>query len=163
MQMPNLTCLTALLPAPPEAVWYWYPRPDSIWLASFLGMAFVMACVMVYLLRRVLRRVPGDLEDAAAIDGCGFWRVCWHIVMPRLGPVLALAGVVMLIGAWDDALIGVWSLHGASTGAVGFDVIVGIIFGVMMAGALFLITPVIATFFLAQRYLRTGRLTEAKD
>jgi multiple sugar transport system permease protein len=151
MQMPNPMCLAALLPTPEGA---WYHTPYPIWIADFLATVFVIVC----LLRRVLLGIPRDLEDAARIDGCGFWRVCWNIVLPMLGPVLAFGGILIFLASWDDAMAP--SLPDAPVGG-GWGVGPGLNFGVIMAGGLLLMTPVIATFFLAQRYLRKGRLTGA--
>lgn len=132
MQMLIPMCLAVLLAAP-DGAWRHAPyAPYAIWLPNLLATAFTI----LFLLRLLLRGIPRDLEDAARIDGCGFWRLCWHIVLPLARPVLALGGVLILIAAWDDAMVGT--------------------LGLAMACGLLFIAPVIAIFFLASRYFRKG-------
>lgn len=140
----------------------WYNTLYPLWIGHFFASAF-----SVFLLRQFLRGVPRDLEDAARIDGCGYWRIYWHIMLPMIRPTLAVIGIFTFIGAWNDFMgpliylsdqrlyplsLGLYalavSMHGTSTGAGSF--------GVVMAGSLLMTLPVILTFFFAQRYFLKG-------
>jgi len=140
----------------------WYNTLYPLWIGNFFASAF-----SVFLLRQFLRGVPRDLEDAARIDGCGFWRIYWHIMLPLVRPTLAVIGIFTFMAAWNDFMgpliylsderlyplsLGLYALnvstHGISTGAGSF--------GMMMAGSLLMTLPVIVTFFFAQRYFLKG-------
>ena len=75
----------------------WYNTLYPLWIGSFFAAAF-----SVFLLRQFLRGVPRDLEDAARIDGCGFWRIYWHIMLPLVRPTLAVIGIFTFMAAWSD-------------------------------------------------------------
>jgi multiple sugar transport system permease protein len=140
----------------------WYNTLYPLWIGNFFASAF-----SVFLLRQFLRGVPRDLEDAARIDGCGYWRIYWHIMLPLVRPTLAVIGIFTFMAAWNDFMgpliylsdqrlyplsLGLYALnvstHGISTGAGSF--------GMMMAGSLLMTVPVIVTFFFAQRYFLKG-------
>jgi len=55
----------------------WYNTLKPLWVMSFFGSAF-----SIFLLREFLKGIPRDLEDAARLDGCGFLRIYWHIMLP---------------------------------------------------------------------------------
>jgi multiple sugar transport system permease protein len=45
-----------------------------------------------------LQAVPTELYQAAEVDGCGPWRIAWHIKIPLVAPALVLTGVFSIIG-----------------------------------------------------------------
>src|SRR5205814_5292156 len=59
----------------------WYNTLQPLWVMSFFGSAF-----SIFLLRQFLKGIPRDLEDAARLDGCGFLRIYWHIMLPLVRP-----------------------------------------------------------------------------
>jgi ABC-type glycerol-3-phosphate transport system permease component len=144
MQLLNLACLADLLPGivPSSA-------PVSIWVVNLLATALVSAL----LLRGRLRSLPRDLVDTARIDGCGFWRVCWHVLLPRVRPTLGAIGVVILVAASDDIIAARIEPMGSFFGAH-FDAIslgMGSI-RIAMLLSLVLVPTVIAAIFLARQY-----------
>ena len=54
-------------------------------MPSFTGNAF-----FIFLIRQYMRSFPRDLDESARIDGCNFWQVFWHIVLPLSTPVLVV-------------------------------------------------------------------------
>ena len=50
------------------------------------------------------RASRAELQEAAEIDGCGPWRIYWHIMLPLSVPVLATAAIFTFIWSWDDFL-----------------------------------------------------------
>jgi ABC-type glycerol-3-phosphate transport system permease component len=131
---------------------------DLIWIVNFLATVFGS----FFLLRKALGGVRTDLADAACIDGFGFWRHCWHVMLPRARPALGLLALFIFIAAADDAMApliaagrapfasGFFALHlsarGVSAGAGSL--------GLLMAASLLLIAPLIAIFLSAARSLR---------
>jgi multiple sugar transport system permease protein len=164
MQIPILTCLVRLLataePLLPTGPAGWDHALYVLWIVNLLATV----SVSVFLLRRALRRAPSDLEDAARIDGCGFWRVYWHVMLPLVRPALGFLGLFLLIAIPDDAMAPLIEANGQGphSGLVVPDVSArGVTIspggsGVLMACSLLLAPPVIATFFFARRYFQKG-------
>ncbi|MFF4486420.1 carbohydrate ABC transporter permease [Streptomyces sp. NPDC001544] len=49
--------------------------------------------------------VPDELLDAARIEGAGFFRLYWNVVLPCVRPALAFLGIYTFIGAWNDYIL----------------------------------------------------------
>jgi len=58
----------------------------------------------IFLMVQFFRGIPFDLQEAAMIDGCGPWRIYWHILLPLSVPVLATAAIFTFIWSWEDFL-----------------------------------------------------------
>ncbi|NQU11971.1 ABC transporter permease subunit [bacterium] len=134
----------------------WYNTLYPLWVGSLFAGAF-----NVFLLRQFLKGVPRDLEDAAKIDGCGFWRVYWHIMLPLVKPTLAAIAIFTFMGTWNDFMgpliyLSDQRLYPLSLGLYAFNVQSGGSMGMMMAGSLLMTVPVIVIFFFAQRYFIQG-------
>jgi ABC-type glycerol-3-phosphate transport system permease component len=56
----------------------------------------------VWFLAGFVRQVPYEMEEAAQVDGAGFWTILWGIVVPVLRPALATLFLIDLITAWDE-------------------------------------------------------------
>ncbi|HEX4400186.1 MAG TPA: carbohydrate ABC transporter permease [Galbitalea sp.] len=59
----------------------------------------------VFFYTSFLRSVPQELEEAAAIDGCGPLRTYWHIILPMLRPSSAAMAVFIAISIWNDVTV----------------------------------------------------------
>lgn len=139
----------------------WYNTLQPLWIASFVAPAFY-----VFLLRQFLKGIPRDLEDAARLDGCGFFRIYWHIMLPLVRPTLAAIAIFTFLATWNEFMapliyLADQRLYPLSFGLYAFQVQVsnpgtakGM--GMVMAGSLLMTLPVIAIFFFAQRYFLRG-------
>jgi multiple sugar transport system permease protein len=139
----------------------WYNTLKPLWVISFFGSAF-----SIFLLRQFLKGVPRDLEDAARLDGCGFLRIYWHIMLPLVRPTLAVIAIFTFLATWNDFMgpliyLSDQRLYPLSFGLYAFQIqslqpgtSAGI--GMLMAGSLLMMLPVIAIFFFAQRYFLQG-------
>ena len=139
----------------------WYNTLKPLWVMSFFGSAF-----SIFLLRQFLKGVPRDLEDAARLDGCGFLRIYWHIMLPLVRPTLAVIAIFTFLATWNDFMgpliyLSDQRLYPLSFGLYAFQIQslqpgtnAGI--GMLMAGSLLMMLPVIAIFFFAQRYFLQG-------
>jgi multiple sugar transport system permease protein len=56
----------------------------------------------IFLMVQFFRGIPRELDEAAAMDGCGAWRIYWKIMLPLSMPVLATAAIFSFIWTWDD-------------------------------------------------------------
>jgi raffinose/stachyose/melibiose transport system permease protein len=74
-----------------------------------LGVALPQAAfglpLTIVILRPFFASFPNELQDAAAIDGCGPFRFFWRILLPLSRPVLATVSVLALVGSWNAFLL----------------------------------------------------------
>jgi multiple sugar transport system permease protein len=134
----------------------WYNTLYPLWVGSFFAGAF-----NVFLLRQFLKGIPRDLEDAAKIDGCGFWRIYWHIMLPLIKPTLAAIAIFTFMGTWNEFMgpliyLQDQRLYPLALGLYAFNVAAGGSMSMMMAGSLLMTLPVIVIFFFAQKYFIQG-------
>ena len=113
------------------------------------------------MLRQFMRAIPGDLEDAAKIDGCGFFGIYWRIILPLTRPALAAVCIFTFMNTWNDFMgpliyINDQRLYPLALGLFDFRSEHGSEFGMLMAASTLMTLPVIAIFFAAQRYFIQG-------
>ena len=74
-----------------------------------LGVALPQAAfglpITIIILRPFFHSIPSDLQDAAAIDGCGPFRFFVRILLPLSRPVLATVSVLAIVGSWNAFLL----------------------------------------------------------
>ena len=74
-----------------------------------LGVALPQAAfglpMTIIILRPFFHSIPSDLQDAAAIDGCGPFRFFVRILLPLSRPVLATVSVLAIVGSWNAFLL----------------------------------------------------------
>ncbi|WP_129662672.1 carbohydrate ABC transporter permease [Phytoactinopolyspora endophytica] len=130
-----------------------YPALILPFLASPLG---------VFLMRQFIMGIPDSLIEAARIDGAGEVRIFAGIVMPLCGAPLATLAILTFLSSWNNFL---WPLVVAqsedmytlpvalslySTGQNATN------YGVLLAGSVLVITPVLVLFVALQRYFTQG-------
>jgi ABC-type glycerol-3-phosphate transport system permease component len=133
-----------------------YNTLTPLWLGPVFGNAF-----FIFLLRQFLKTVPRDLEDAARIDGCGFLRIYWHLMLPLIKPSLAAIAIFTFLGTWNNFMgpliyIADQRLYPLAFGLYAFNVQVNSNPALTMAGSLLMTVPVIVIFFFAQKYFIQG-------
>lgn len=134
----------------------WIDTLYPLWIPAFFASAF-----NVFLLRQFFMQVPMELEDASKIDGCGYLRAFWQIMLPQIKPALAVIAIWTFMGSWNDfqgPLIYVSSpenmpisyalnlFKGDRSGEP----------GMLMALTTLSMIPVLSLFFFAQRYFIEG-------
>lgn len=60
--------------------------------------------VYIFMVMQFLYSVPKDLDEAAFIDGCGYFRYMFLIIIPLIKPILTTVFILKLVGAWNDFL-----------------------------------------------------------
>jgi multiple sugar transport system permease protein len=87
----------------------------ALWCVTFISIWFFVGFYMIILLGG-LQEIPGEILEAAQIDGAGPWQVLWHVVLPMLKPttffVLVLASIAGLAGLQAFDLIYVMTQGG---------------------------------------------------
>jgi multiple sugar transport system permease protein len=127
-----------------------------------LILPFVTSPLGVFLMRQFLQSVPDELIEAARIDGAGEFAIFGRVVLPLCGPPLATLAVLTFMGSWNNFL---WPLVVAqqqdrytlpvalslySTGQHATD------YGLLLAGSVIVIAPVILLLVVAQRWFIQG-------
>jgi len=136
------------------------------WLSTYQGLIVPEAATTfafgVFLLRQFFLTMPGELEDAARIDGAGTWQVFTRIVLPLSQPVLAALGIFAFRAAWNDFL---WPLIAVNRVEM-FPLPVALAllrgayssesYGPIMAGAALSAVPLLVVFLVANRRIVEG-------
>jgi len=115
----------------------------------------------IFLLRQFFMTIPRELEDAARIDGCGYLRTYWQIVLPLAKPALAVVMLFTTIGAWNDFLAPLIYLQSPDmyTLALGLQIFLtqyGGDWSLLMAASTIVVLPIIFVFFFAQKQFIQG-------
>jgi len=125
-------------------------------LPEFLGSPFI-----VFLLRQYMMTIPLEMDDAARIDGCGWFSLFWRIIMPLSAPAIGVAAIYSFTFHWNNFLGPLIYLNRVEL----FTVPLGMAmlnnrdatdFGGLMAIATLSLIPVLVVFFTAQRYFIQG-------
>jgi multiple sugar transport system permease protein len=128
-------------------------------------LPFAAQAFGVFLMRQFIQGIPDELLEAARIDGAGEFEIFWKVVLPLLGAPLATLAIFTFLGSWNNFL---WPLIVAtSDDKYTLPVAVGVFsigqnaidYGLLMAGSVVLIAPVLTLFLLLQRYVQQGIAT----
>ena len=117
--------------------------------------------VAIWMMHGFLAKIPESLEEAANIDGAGPLRAFWQIVVPLSRPGVIATAVYVLIVTWQEFLFALsfTSTKEMRTLPVGMNDFIGqygIRYGELMASSVLVSIPVVAVFFLLQRYFVAG-------
>jgi len=124
---------------------------------SFLGGG----AFYVFLFRQFFMGLPMEMDEAARIDGASTWHIYALIALPLSTPALISVGIFTFLNSWNnflDALIYLNSIE-KMTLAIGLLAFKGVRqsdWNLMMAAATVMIVPVLALFFVTQRYFVRG-------
>jgi multiple sugar transport system permease protein len=124
--------------------------------AYFGGGAF-----NIFLLRQFFMTIPFEYDEAAIMDGAGWFTIFWKILMPMSKPALTTVAVLNMVAVWTDFFGPLIYLNDLSkmTLAVGLSFLRGqhsAALTLLMAGSMFTTIPMLIIFFLAQRYFVEG-------
>src|SRR5262244_1786710 len=136
------------------------------WLSTYQGLIVPEAAMLfafgVFLLRQFFITMPGELEDAARIDGAGPWQVFSRIILPLSQPVLAALAIFAFRSAWNDFL---WPLIAVNKPEM-FPLPVALAllrsayssesYGPIMAGAALSALPLLVVFIVANQRIVEG-------
>jgi raffinose/stachyose/melibiose transport system permease protein len=139
---------------------------------NLLGNVFAVGVVIaalnmplsIFLMRTFFLNVPRELEEAAHIDGASTRQVMLRVMLPVVSPGLITVAIISGLNAWNEFLISSTFLQGNYTATLGYLSMNGTFStneGVMMAGAVILIIPVIIVFVILQRYVVDGLVAGA--
>jgi len=128
-------------------------------LPAFFGNAF-----FIFMMRQFFLGIPGDLSDAARIDGAGEFRIFWQIMLPLVRPALMVVAVFTLLYTWHDFFGPLIYLQDKSR----FPLSLGLYafksqrtadWANIMMGSFLTTLPLIIVFLFTQRYFLRGIAT----
>jgi multiple sugar transport system permease protein len=135
------------------------------WVDTFLPLVvppfFGGGAFNIFLLRQFFRSIPEELADAARIDGCSEFGIYWRIMMPLAKPALITVAIFTFLAAWNDLLGPIIYLRSpqnftVAAGLASFRSTFDVSWDLQLAASTAVTLPVIALFFVAQRYFVRG-------
>lgn len=116
----------------------------------------------VFLMRQYVLTIPDELIQAARVDGAGELRIFFSVVLPLCGPAVATLGVLTFLTSWNNFL---WPLV-IATSEDKFTLPVALAlysvgqnatkYGLLLAGSVVVVLPVLAVFLVLQRRIMQG-------
>ena len=115
----------------------------------------------VFLLRQFMLGIPTELSEAARIDGCSELKIYAQIIMPNSKPAIATLAVFTFNFMWNDYLgpmiyLNTDRLKTIQIGLAAFRTQYGAEFGLIMAGTISALLPMVIIYIFAQNYLIEG-------
>lgn len=75
---------------------------SSLYLALIVPTLFATDTYFVFMLIQFLRNIPGELEEAACIDGCGSIKTLWYVIVPMLKPSIVSCALFQFMWSSND-------------------------------------------------------------
>jgi len=161
-----LLILVALMVPPQVSV-----LPNYVLIAGLGGLNTYWGIILpglgtafgTFLLRQHFLTLPVSILESAEIDGANHWRRLWRIVFPISVPTIATVALVTIVTEWNDYIwplivvdrpemmtlpVGLTLLANSDSGSQAW--------GILMAGAVIVIIPILVIFAALQRYIVAG-------
>ena len=139
------------------------------WVNTFLPLIvpkfLATDAFFIFLMVQFFRSLPTELDEAAKIDGAGYWRIYFRILLPISLPALATTAIFTFIWTWNDFLSQLIYLTKPElqTAPVALrnyvDATSGASWGSLFAMSVVTLIPVFIVFLVGQRYLVKGIAT----
>lgn len=115
----------------------------------------------VFLMRQFFSTIPKELDEAALIDGCSYFRIYWNVLLPLVKSGITTLAILTMLGAWKDLM---WPLINNSraemmTLAAGLAMLIGehtTYYEQVMAGGVIAVLPLIILFVIFQKQFVAG-------
>lgn len=155
---------TMMLPYPVTMVPLYVLFKQLGWINTYLPLvapAFLGSAFYIFLLRQFFLTIPADFEDAARIDGANTLQILWMVILPLALPALATVAIFTFQASWNDFLAPLIylqkpELYTVTLGLQFFRSTYTTNWAYLMAATLVTSLPMIAIFFVAQRYFVEG-------
>ena len=135
---------------------------DSTLAGVILAQSGGTNVIFILLFSGYFSQLPREIEEAAIVDGAGFLRVFWQIMLPLSKPVIATVVIMQFIASWNDFLLPLVltlarpELRTLSVGMYAFRGEYFVDWSGMAAAATIAIIPIIIVFLSMQRYFIEG-------
>lgn len=137
------------------------------WLSTYQGLIIpaMAGAFGIFLMRQFIREIPDDLIDSARIDGCNEFYIYWRIILPLCKPALATLSIFIFMQQWNNFVWPLIIVHNSQMRTVPLALSVlngqfGGSFGLLMAGAVVSILPMMVAYVFFQKYFIKGLALE---
>jgi ABC-type glycerol-3-phosphate transport system permease component len=135
---------------------HWIDTFLPLVVPSWLGVPF-----FIFLARQHFRTIPREYDEAARVDGATSWHIWWRIMLPMSSGIIGAIVIYSFIWNWNDFLAPLIYLNSVNnqTLALGLRALQNFYntqWDLIMAGSVLMTLPMIAVFFLAQRFFIEG-------
>ncbi len=117
----------------------------------------------ILVLTGFFKTLPGTLREAGIIDGCGEYRVFWHIMLPLAKPGLVTAAIFNFLGLWNEYLFALVFVNSTEKktlplglASVSMQAQYKTDYGLMFAGLVIVLVPTLLVYLVLQRQLTSG-------
>lgn len=115
----------------------------------------------IIILVNYLKSLPRELDEAAAMDGCGYFRFLISVVFPLARPAIATVIVLHAIGIWNELILATIYLtnqnfYPITRGMIVFQGVYGFNWPVLAAAVVLMAIPMVILFLFLQRYIISG-------
>jgi multiple sugar transport system permease protein len=133
---------------------------NTYWALILIHIAFQLG-FCTFVLRNFMRTVPGEIMDAARIDGANEWGIYWRIMMPLTVPAIAAVSTLEFTWIFNDYLWAIILIQSDSLKPVtaGLSTLQGQFvtnWPLIVAGSLIATVPTLIVFLALQRYFIGG-------
>lgn len=159
----GLTLLTLMVPAAVTFIPTFVIVSTLGWISTLRGLVVpvLFSAFATFLFRQYFLGFPSELEEAAYLDGAGYWRTFWRVVLPNAYGICAAVGTITFINSWNAFL---WPLligqdRDFRTVQVALSQFMnsqGVDLPQLFIGSAVAIVPVLLVFLFLQRYLVQG-------
>jgi raffinose/stachyose/melibiose transport system permease protein len=132
----------------------------SVWVLVLPYLAFGMP-LEIFVMRGAFAGVPGEILEAAKVDGAGEFRIWARICMPMVVAPLASLAILDGVSTWNEFVIALALLSNQRSETLPIGILnlqgqYGVNFAQLSAGVLIAVAPMLLLFFVARRYLVRG-------
>ena len=127
-----------------------------LFVPAFFGNAF-----FIFMLVQFFRTIPFEFDEAAVVDGASYPRIIVSIILPMAKPVIAVLAIFTFLNTWNDFMGPLLYLNDSKmfTLALGLKSLLSgynSYWHILMAAATMVVAPLIAVFFIAQKFFIEG-------
>ena len=131
---------------------------DSLWAVIFPTVGWPFG---VFLMKQFSESIPGEILEAARIDGSSEWNTFYTVVMPMIKPGIGALAIFTFINCWNDYFMQLVMLASGSNytmplGIATLQAETSVDNGLLMAGAALAAAPIITVFLIFQKYFTQG-------
>lgn len=124
-------------------------------------LLFLINPIGLIILVNYIKSLPTELDEAAAVDGCGYIRYVFTVVIPLIRPAIATVTVIHAIGIWNELILATIyltddDLYPITRGLIVFEGVYGSDWPKLAAAVLMLMLPMLVLFMFLQRYIISG-------
>ena len=124
-------------------------------------LLFLINAIALIIMVNFIKSIARELDESAAVDGCGYTRFVWSILIPLIRPAIATVTVIHAIGIWNELILAnVYltneDLFPITKGLIVFEGVYGSDWPKLAAAVLMLMLPMLVLFMFLQRYIISG-------